>query len=168
MTNEQLSALIGQLATEPVTVQEQASPMTVVIAAGDLIPLCSALRSYGEVYADRLACITGVDNGPVAGTMEVIYHLDCITSGLTFALKVRIPRDHPEVPSLTGLWKSADWLEREIFDMYGIFFTGHPDLRRILMPADWEGYPLRKDYSEQETYHGVKVASEPTSPATSK
>ena len=163
MTNEQLCSLIRQGATGPVTVQEQASPLTLVIEAGDLIPLCTTLRSHGEVYADRLACITGVDNGPAAATMEVIYHLDCITTGLTFALKVRIPRDHPEVPTLTGLWRSADWLEREIFDMYGIIFTGHPDLRRILMPADWEGYPLRKDYVEQESYHDIKVASGSTS-----
>lgn len=168
MNNDQLASLIRKLSADRAVIQENAVPLTMIITPADLIPLCTALQSHGEVYADRLSCITGVDNGPAAGTMEVVYHFDCLTTGLTFALKIKTPRDHSEVPTLTGLWRSADWLEREIFDMYGILFTGHPDLRRILMPADWEGYPLRKDYVEQEAYHGLKVASLPSSPSTAK
>jgi NADH-quinone oxidoreductase subunit C len=79
-----------------------------------------------------------------------------------FVMKVIVPRgdEHnlPAVPSLCNVWKTANWHEREAFDLYGITFTGHPDLRRILLPTDWQGYPLRKDYKEQETYHGIKVA----------
>ena len=159
MIDQQLTDLVSSLAQAPVTTQENASPLTLIIPANALIPVCSGLQSHPEIYADRLACITGVDNGPEAGTMEVIYHFDCLTTGSTFALKVLTDRDHPEVPSLSALWRAADWLEREVFDLFGILFTGHPDLRRILMPADWEGFPLRKDYVQQEHYHGVKVAS---------
>ena len=87
----------------------------------------------------------------------MIYHLYSIPFNRSLALRVVLPRDNPEVESLAGIWKSANWLEREVFDMYGVRFRGHPDLRRILMPADWEGFPLRKDYQHQETYHGVTV-----------
>ena len=75
-------------------------------------------------------------------------------------LKVQIDREikeNAEIDSVSGIWKTADWHEREIFDFYGVKFNNHPDLRRILLPADWIGHPMRKDYQEQETYHGIKV-----------
>ena len=81
-------------------------------------------------------------------------------------LKVEVARNTeegklPQVPSVSSIWKTADWHEREAFDLVGIEFTNHPDLRRILLPSDWEGYPLRKDYKEQEEYHGIKVKYTP-------
>jgi len=72
-------------------------------------------------------------------------------------LKVVLPRENPEVDSVSQVWRTADWHEREAFDMFGIKFNGHPDLRRLLLPADWEGHPLRKDYKHQEYYRDVKV-----------
>ena len=111
---------------------------------------------------DQLACITGIDNGEKIGTMEVIYNLYSILSATPLTLKVKIGRNTengqlPSVPTLAHVWRGADWLERETYDLLGIHFEGHPDLRRILLPADWQGFPLRKDYQTQEEYHGIKV-----------
>lgn len=119
--------------------------------------ICHMLRHDEAMFFDQLSCVTGVDNGPAVNTMEVIYHLYSIPFHHSLALKVILPRDKPEVNSVVPHWKSANWLEREVFDMFGIHFTNHPDLRRILMPADWEGYPLRKDYQQQETYRNIVV-----------
>jgi NADH-quinone oxidoreductase subunit C len=104
-----------------------------------------------------LSCVTGIDNGPEAGTMEVIYNLYSIPFNRSLMLKVILPRDQAEMESVCGVWKGANWLEREVYDMFGIHFKNHPDLRRILMPADWEGYPLRKDYQHQELYRDIQV-----------
>lgn len=111
---------------------------------------------------DQLACITGIDNGEKIGTMEVIYNLYSILSATALTLKVKVTRNQidtplPSVPTLSHVWRAAGWLERETYDLVGIYFEGHPDLRRILLPADWQGFPLRKDYQAQEEYHGVKV-----------
>lgn len=89
--------------------------------------------------------------------MEVIYNLYSIPHNQGLMLKIVLARTEPIVDSLCALWKTADWMEREVFDMYGITFRNHPDLRRILLPADWEGYPLRKDYKHQDYYRNVKV-----------
>jgi len=134
-----------------------ATPETVVINPNKLLSVAQELFNNPETYFDQLSCVTGIDNGPDAKTMEVIYHLYSIPFNRSLALKVILPREDPRVPSLSSVWKSANWLERETFDMYGIIFENHPDLRRILMPADWEGFPLRKDYKEQDTYRNVQV-----------
>ena len=104
-----------------------------------------------------LSCVTGLDNGPQTNTMEVIYNLYSIPYNLHLMLKVVLPREQLEIDSVASVWRTADWLEREVFDMYGIHFTNHPDLRRILMPADWEGYPLRKDYQNPQYYRDIKI-----------
>jgi NADH-quinone oxidoreductase subunit C len=127
-----------------------------------LIRVCRELHFNPQLYFDFLSCVTGIDNGPEKGTMEVLYHLYSIPFNHHFVLKVELQRNKkdeelPVVPSVTSIWKSADWHEREIYDMLGIKFEGHPDLRRILLPADWEGSPLRKDYQLQDYYHGIKT-----------
>lgn len=134
-------------------------PPTLVVDAKDLVALSESLHRDKAFYFDQLSCVTGLDNGPEAGTMEVIYHVYSIPFNQSLGLKVILPRDGATVDSLCGIWKSANWMEREVFDMYGILFNHHPDLRRILMPADWEGHPLRKDYQQQETYRQIKVSS---------
>ena len=137
-----------------------AMPPALLIHADDLLTVAELLLKSPESYFDQLACVTGIDNGPQLNTMEVVYNLYSIPFNQSLTLKVVLDRKNPEVESVSSIWKSANWLEREIFDMYGIQFKNHPDLRRILMPADWEGFPLRKDYKEQETYRNINLAPE--------
>jgi NADH-quinone oxidoreductase subunit C len=103
---------------------------------------------------DWMANLSGVDY-VADGKMCVVYDLWSFDLGHTFAVKVYTPRDKPSVPSVADLWPAADWHEREAFDMFGIDFPGHPDLRRILCADDWEGFPLRKDYVFPREYHGI-------------
>lgn len=138
-------------------VNEQDTPVSLYIGPDDLLTFCRLMHEDKEFYFDLLNCITGIDNGPEAGTMEVVYNLTSIPFERSLMVKVTLNRSKPEIPSVCGIWKTANWLERETYDLFGIHFTGHPDLRRILLPADWEGYPLRKDYQHQERYHGIKV-----------
>ncbi|HEY0655214.1 MAG TPA: NADH-quinone oxidoreductase subunit C [Chryseosolibacter sp.] len=136
---------------------ETSTPKAIRLSAMDLRIVCENLHRNEKTYFDLLSCVTAVDNGPSANTMEVIYNLYSIPFDQHLALKVVLPREKPEVPSVFSIWKTADWHEREAFDMFGIKFTGHPDLRRILMPADWEGFPLRKDYKQQAYYRNIKL-----------
>lgn len=160
---ELLPLLQEQFGTEVILgADESCHPMAIWLAPASLLEVCRFLHTDARTYFDQLSCITGIDNGPEAGTMEVAYNLYSIPYNLHLMLKVALPRNAagaplPEVPSLTTLWRTADWHEREVFDLMGISFSGHPDLRRILLPADWEGYPLRKDYREQAYYHGIWV-----------
>lgn len=134
-----------------------AFPATIMVKAELLHPVAKLLYVDATAYFDQLTCVTGIDNGPEANTTEVVYHLYSIPFNVQLALRVVLPRDNSTVESLCSIWKSANWLEREAYDMVGIKFTNHPDLRRILMPADWEGFPLRKDYVESELYRDVKI-----------
>ena len=153
---EELLSLIRQTSNE-VTLIPNSTPFGLVIKSEVLLSVCNQLHKNPSTYFDMLSCITGIDNGPEAGTMEVIYHLYSIPFNQSLALKVMLPRENPEIESVTSIWKSANWLEREVFDMFGIIFKNHPDLRRILLPADWKGNPLRKDYKHEEYYRGVRI-----------
>jgi NADH-quinone oxidoreductase subunit C len=121
---------------------------TILLRPGDLVRVCRYLRDDADLTFDFLSSVTGVDrltlpeNSP---RFEVVYHLYSLQHKRRLRLKVRVA-DGEAVPSVTGVWESADWHEREVFDLFGVPFAGHPDLRRILMPDDWEGHPLRKDY----------------------
>ncbi|MDJ0730567.1 MAG: NAD(P)H-quinone oxidoreductase subunit J [Crocosphaera sp.] len=117
-----------------------------------LIPLCTALYAYGFNY---LQCQGAYDLGP-GKELVSFYHLIKVSDNCDtpeeVRLKVFLPRDNPHVPSVYWIWKAADWQERESYDMYGIIYDGHPDLKRILMPEDWIGWPLRKDYVSPDFY----------------
>jgi len=113
------------------------------------------LRDAPETAFDALMCLTGLDY--TGGKLGVVYHLHSMKWNHKITLKVEVPVDNPHVQSVEPVWKTANWHEREAFDLLGIIFDGHPDLRRILMPYDWEGYPLRKDYEVPEYYNGMKV-----------
>jgi NADH-quinone oxidoreductase subunit C len=133
--------------------------------------ICLFLKDEKDLQFDSLMNLSGVDdaNGTKekdekgleiikGGTLSVYYHLESTKLKHKLTLKVSTDREKPEVVTVTEVWKGADWHEREAYDMYGIVFLNHPDLRRILMPYDWEyGYPLRKDYKNPEFYQGMKV-----------
>jgi len=104
---------------------------------------------------DTLMCLTGMDY--TGGKLGVVYHLASTTLGHKITLKVDATIENPHVQSVEAVWKTANWHEREAYDMIGIVFDGHPDLRRMLSPYDWEGHPLRKDYQVPEYYNGMKV-----------
>ncbi len=94
----------------------------------------------------RISTVTAVDRYPGEPRFEVVYHLHSIERKQRLRLKCRLGGENPEIDSVTPVWRGANWYEREVFDLFGIRFKGHPDLRRILLPEDWEGHPLRKDY----------------------
>ncbi len=117
-----------------------------------LIPISTALYAYGFNY---LQCQCGYDAGPGEDLVSM-YHLVKVTNNAVtpeeVRVKVFVPRNDPRLPSVYWIWKSADFQERESYDMYGIVYEGHPNLKRILMPEDWVGWPLRKDYVSPDFY----------------
>ena len=120
--------------------------LTVVVYREHLLPLAEFMISDAELAFTYLSDVTAVDRFPIEPRFELNYHLLSIDRGLRLRLRVRIAGAEPTLPTVTPVWPTANWHERENFDLFGIRFQGHPDLRRILMPDDWEGYPLRKDY----------------------
>lgn len=154
-----LDNLKGKFPDEAITAVDDVRPLCVNIPKAALVDICQYLHQQEGLYFDMLANITGMDNGPEGGTMEVIYNLNSIPYNHQLALKVTLQRNEEslQVPSVSSIWRTAEWHEREVYDLFGIIFTDHPDLRRILLPSDWRGHPLRKDYENLETYHGIIV-----------
>jgi len=136
---------------------DQPTEPILLASALEIDKLCLFLRDSSELLFDDLMNLSGVDE-PKAGLLSVYYHLGSTKFKHKITLKVSTDRNKPEVSSVTEVWKAADWHEREAYDLLGIIFLNHPDLRRILMPYDWDaGYPLRKDYENPEFYQGMKV-----------
>lgn len=145
----------------------------VVVAVEDWLEVAKVLRDDPKLRFSILSCISGVDyleidpkKAAKAGFephLEVVYHLQSFEHRHRIVVKILLPRwkDNqagklPEVPSVAAIWPAADWHEREVYDLSGVWFTGHPDLRRILLSDDWEGFPLRKDYEFPLEYHGIR------------
>ena len=122
---------------------------TIYVSREALPGVAQALRDRPEMAFNFLAEITAVDFWPREPRFELVYILVSIPNRLRLRMKVRLPGEDPHVPTMIGVWPAANWLEREVWDLFGIAFDGHPDPRRLLMPEDWEGYPLRKDYPVQ-------------------
>ena len=124
------------------------------VSAEHWLGVAEFLRNEPSLRFDWLRCLGGVDYA-ADEKMCVVYDLWSFDHRHLFAVKVFCPRGNPVVPSVTHLWATADWQEREAYDLVGITFDGHPDLRRILLADDWEGHPLRKDYVFPREYHGI-------------
>src|SRR4030088_2641383 len=130
-----------------------------VVAAGDLVEICRFAKEDAELAFDCLMNLSTVD-WPKKNQIDVVYHLWSYSKRHSFILKCALDRAQPEIAPIESVWKGADWLEREQFDLMGVTFTGHPDLRRIMMPDDWVGNPLRKDYAEQPSWHNITTPRE--------
>jgi NADH-quinone oxidoreductase subunit C len=122
---------------------------TVYVAAEDMPALARALRDRPELAFDFLAELTALDFWPKEPRFELVYVLVSLAHRARLRLKVRLAAEDPHVATVSGVWPAANWLEREVWDLFGIAFDGHPDPRRLLMPEDWQGFPLRKDYPVQ-------------------
>ena len=173
MNSESIYKLIIQKFGEQAVLETsfETSEPFLVIAAPFLTEICFFLRDTEGLYFDYLNCLSGVDQGASENRFVVVYHLYSMTEELSivlkcFAFRQAEPKEKEEVtdvyvpllPSVSSVWRSAEWHEREVFDLIGIHFIGHQDLRRMFLPEDWQGHPLRKDYQAQEDYHGIKVA----------
>ena len=118
--------------------------LSLEIAPEKIASVCGFLK-YDQKFV-RLSSVTAVDRYPAEPRFEVVYHLYSVERNEWLRLKCRISGAEPSIESVTSIWRGANWYERELFDLFGIQFRNHPDLRRIMMPDGWEGYPLRKDY----------------------
>lgn len=113
------------------------------------------LRDEESLQFDSLSCLSGVDYDK--DNLAIVYHLYSYVHNHHLVIKVIVPKTNPKVMSVADVWHTANWHEREAYDLIGVIFEGHPDLRRILLPEDWDGHPLQKDYKVQEFYNGMKV-----------
>ena len=141
---EVLRSLFPAVALEP---GESIDQPVIRVPVASLIEVCRALRDHADLGFILLADITAVDWWPREPRYEVVYHLSSMTQRLR--LKVTVEGSSPRLPTVQAIWPAAGWLEREVWDMFGIVFNDHGDLRRLLMPDEWEGHPLRKDFPVQ-------------------
>ena len=144
--------LRGKFADTVIELDETVASPYIRVQPNGFEELMRFLRDDPEMQFDSLQLVTGVDY-PFA--FASVYHLYSYSQRHKIAVRADLPRDKPEIDSVADIWPAADWHERETFDLMGIVYRGHPDLRRILCPEDWEGHPLRKDYVQPEEYHGI-------------
>jgi NADH-quinone oxidoreductase subunit C len=165
MIENLVNDLLQKFGKSKISLVEGAKQDTIIVNAAILIELCLYLRDSPSYYFDFLANISAVDYHP-ENRFALVYNLASLPYQTQLTIRVELTVENrtaenlPEVPSVTSVWRTADWHEREAFDLMGIYFTGHPDLRRILLPDDWEGFPLRKDYEDAESYHGIPIKGE--------
>ncbi|WP_353133347.1 NADH-quinone oxidoreductase subunit C [Pseudopedobacter sp.] len=164
MTFEEIKQIIIEKVGSDAIFGEETTGLqpALIINPDKMIEVCLELRDNENTWFDFLACLSGIDYGIEEKKFGVVYHLSSIIKKHQIVLKVvqendRSEQNLPVFKSVSSVWRTADWHEREAFDLVGIFFEGHPDLRRILLPDDWQGYPLRKDYKNAETYKNIKI-----------
>ncbi|HTA76238.1 MAG TPA: NADH-quinone oxidoreductase subunit C [bacterium] len=149
MTNEELKSKIevdfkDEILSAVISAQKEA---IVTVAPDRYVALCQKLHDKGEYFFNHLSSLTAVDY-PKENKITVVSHLWSYKHFHQVTIKVDADRNNPKVPTLENVWKSANWFEREVFDLYGVVFEGHSDLRRIMMPDDYKKFPLRKDFAD--------------------
>jgi NADH-quinone oxidoreductase subunit C len=158
-TPEIFEALKARFGESILELSEAGFDPSIRVAPTALVEICLFLRDEAGFEFDCLSNESGVDY-PKRDEIEVVYHLYSYVHCHGVALKTATPRDDARLPTVEGVWKTANWMEREIYDLLGVHFDGHTDLRRIMMPEDWVGHPLRKDFVEPEEYHGIPTRRE--------
>ena len=151
---ERIKSRFGDRVLE--TVEKKPDPF-VVVHPHAIVEIGRFMKEEPELAMDCLSNQSGVD---YKDRIEVVYHLFSYKHRHGAVLKVKLPRENPSVETIESVWKSANWMEREIYDLLGVNFEGHSDMRRILMPEDWIGHPLRKDFVEPAEYHGISTVRE--------
>jgi NADH-quinone oxidoreductase subunit C len=152
-----LSRVATQFPEKVLEVVERPPDPYAVIEPTAIVEVGRFLHDDPDCAMDCLSNETGVD---YKDRIEVVYHLFSYKHRHGCVLKVKLPREQPEVATVEEIWRAANWMEREIFDLLGVNFIGHSDMRRILMPEDWPGFPLRKDFVEPPEYHGISTVRE--------
>jgi NADH-quinone oxidoreductase subunit C len=147
--SDDLRRLLGILPDAIVETHARLGDATAVVEPGRLVEVMRQLRDDESFAFEMLTDLTAVDYLGREPRFEVVYHLYSVSRNRRLRVKTRVPETSPEVDTLVQLWPSANWMEREVWDLYGIRFRGHPDLRRILLYDDFEGHPLRKDYAKE-------------------
>jgi len=150
--------LAGEFGARITAFQSDALQPWAVVVSDVIADVAAYCKSDKALAFDNLMCLSAVDYPKeTPPRMELVYHLWSYTHVHGFVLKVHLPRESPTVRTVENVWGVANWHEREAYDMFGITFTGHSDLRRILLPDDWIGYPLRKDWVDPDFYNGMHV-----------
>jgi NADH-quinone oxidoreductase subunit C len=138
---------------------------TIIVEPARLVEVCQHLRDHAALQFAVCLDVTAADHYPRTPRFDVVYHLTSPEQRLRLRIRVLTNGSEPAVPSVSTVWPSTNWQEREVFDMFGIAFSGHPELRRLIMPEDWDGHPLRKDYPVQvnlpvRTYEPLQLTEE--------
>ena len=156
MNHSEIQSLIEEKFPNSLIVNENLQGNQIEIDGQFWKDIATFLKNDPKLLFDQLECITGIDTGD-EGPLQSRYNLHSMELRHKIEVVISLDRDNPSLESIEQIWRIGDWFERETYDMFGIVYEGHRDLRRILCPDDWEGWPLRKDYELQETYHGIMV-----------
>ena len=156
MTITEIKSTISDQNSGAVIENEGLSDNQIEINGSQWLEVATFMKEDPNLSFDQLECITGIDTGD-GGSLQSRYNLHSMEHRHKVEIVINHDRKKPIVPSIEQVWRIGDWFERETYDMFGITYEGHRDLRRILCPDDWEGWPLRKDYEGQESYHGIVV-----------
>jgi NADH-quinone oxidoreductase subunit C len=141
-----IDKLKAQFGEQNLQVSEFRNELTIVVPKDRIVDICRFLKEDAELKFDLLADLCGIDMNTAEKRFGVVYNLFSLTNKFRLRLKTFTEEEDPKVPTVTGVWGTANWHERETFDMFGIVFAGHPDLRRVYMPEEFEHHPLRKDF----------------------